>query len=88
MLIRYYCRLTILTILLIVGVEGVWVQLLGVEGARGIVILVLRECIWNAPAGLLDSSAFEGYLLHGFFSALGGPLGTTLVDCLPCPCGE
>ena len=28
---------------------GVWVQLLGVQGARARDILVLRECIWNAP---------------------------------------
>ena len=30
--------------------EGVWVQLLGSQGARSRVIFVLRECIWNAPA--------------------------------------
>ena len=29
------------------GVGGVWIQLLGVQGARASVILVLRECIWN-----------------------------------------
>ena len=26
----------------------VWVQLMGGEGARARVILVLRQCIWNA----------------------------------------
>ena len=28
---------------------GVWVQLLGRQGAHARVILVLLECIWNAP---------------------------------------
>ena len=32
------------------GVGGVWVQLLGGQGACARVILVLRESIWNAPA--------------------------------------
>ena len=34
------------------GVGGVWVQLLGSEGFRARVILVLHERIWNAPAGV------------------------------------
>ena len=28
---------------------GVWVQLLRGQGAHARVILVLRQCIWNAP---------------------------------------
>ena len=32
-----------------VGVEGVWVHLLGAQGLRVRVILVLRECILDAP---------------------------------------
>ena len=31
------------------GVGGIWVQL-GGQGAHARVILVLRECIWNAAA--------------------------------------
>ena len=36
------------------GVEGLWVQ-----EARTVVILVLRECIWNAPTVSLFFPAFD-----------------------------
>ena len=63
---------------------GVWVQLLGDQVARARVILVLRECIWNAPAFLLVLPAFEDT------GSLGSPPrqvvysrlnGSTLGDC-------
>ena len=38
--------------------RGVWVQLLEGQGASARVILVLRECIWNAPAVSLVLLAF------------------------------
>ena len=38
---------------------GVWVQLLEGQGFRALVILVLRECIWNAPAVSLILPAFD-----------------------------
>ena len=38
---------------------GVWVQLLGGQGAYAHVILVLCECIWNAPVVLLVLPAFD-----------------------------
>ena len=41
------------------GLGGVWVQLLGGQGARARVILVLRECIWNAPAVSLVLPVFD-----------------------------
>ena len=31
----------------------VWLQLLEAQGARARVILVLRECVWNAPVSLV-----------------------------------
>ena len=37
---------------------GVWVQLLGGQGTRARV-LVLRECIWNAPLVSLALLAFD-----------------------------
>ena len=37
---------------------GVWVQLLESQRACALVILVLRECIWNTPVVSL--------VLHGF----------------------
>ena len=40
------------------GVEGLWVQLLR-GGQRARVIIVLRECIWNAPAVSLILLAFD-----------------------------
>ena len=41
------------------GVGGVWVQLLGCQGSRARVVLVLRQCIWNAPAVSLVPPAFD-----------------------------
>ena len=38
---------------------GIWVQLLGFQGARARVILVLRKCIWNEPAVSLVLLAFD-----------------------------
>ena len=38
---------------------GVWVQLLGGQGACTCVILVLCECIWNVPAVSLVLPAFD-----------------------------
>ena len=46
---------------------GDWVQLLGGQGARTRVFLVIRECIWNAPAISLVLSAFDD------ISSLGAP---------------
>ena len=70
------------------GVGGVWVQLLGGQGARARVILVC-ECIWNSPAGSLVLPPFD------YTGSLGSlprrvvyPCRSTLVDCLPFPCGE
>ena len=42
-----------------IRVRGVWVQLLGGQGACAVVILVLRECIWNEPAVSLVLPAFD-----------------------------
>ena len=50
------------------GIRGVWVQLLGGLGTCVCVILVLRECIWNAPVILLVLPAFDSV------SSLGSPL--------------
>ena len=36
-----------------------WVQLLGGQGARARVILILLECVWNAPAVSLVHPAFD-----------------------------
>ena len=47
--------------------EGVWVQLLGGQGARDRVILVLRDCIWNEPGVPLVLPAFDDA------SSLGSP---------------
>ena len=38
---------------------GVWVQLLGDQGARTRVVLVLLECIWIAPLVSLVLPAFD-----------------------------
>ena len=38
---------------------GVWVQLLGVKGARSRTILVLRECIWNVLVVSFVLPAFD-----------------------------
>ena len=43
----------------IYGVKGVWIQLLGGQGTHACVILVLWECIWNAPVVLLVLPAFD-----------------------------
>ena len=43
----------------IYGVEGVWVQLLGSQGVYACVILILSECIWDAPVILLVLPAFD-----------------------------
>ena len=39
--------------------RGVWVQLLWGQGDRARVFLVLRECIWKAPAVSLPHPAFD-----------------------------
>ena len=41
------------------GVEGVWIQSLGGQAVRASVIIVLRECIWNAPAVSFVLQAFD-----------------------------
>ena len=74
------------------GVGGVWVRVLGGQGARTRVILVLRECVWNAPAVLVVLPAFDDT------GSLGSPqrqvvyppwlYGSTLCNCLPFPCRE
>ena len=46
---------------------GVWVQLLGSQWARARVIVVLRECIWNAPTVSLVLPALDDT------SSLGSP---------------
>ena len=60
--------------------EEVWVQLLGGEGARARFIVVLRVCIWNAPAVLLVLPAFANigslgnlphHVVYPLVSALG-----------------
>ena len=69
--------------------EGDWVQLLESQGARARVILVLRECFWNALRVSLVIPAFDDT------NSLSFPphqvvyhSGYTLGDCLPFPCGE
>ena len=68
--------------------RGVWVQILGRQGARTRVILVLRECFWNAAAVSLVLPTFNDT------GSLGSPRqvvyspGTPLDDCFPFPCGE
>ena len=68
---------------------GFWFQLLGCQGARARVILVLCECIWNVHAVSLVLSYFDD------ISSLGSPSrqvvylpGSILVDYLPFPYGE
>ena len=63
---------------------GILVSIVGDEGPRACIILVLRECIWNAPA---VSFVFPAYDDTG---SLGSPPrrvvfppGSTLGDCLP-----
>ena len=45
---------------------GIWVQLLGSQGARACVILVLRECIIYTPAVSLVLPAFDDTGFLGF----------------------
>ena len=60
----------------------------GCQRACALLILVLRECIWNTPAVSLVLPAFD----DGFSFASGGLSpwlnGSTLGYRLPCPCGE
>ena len=51
-----------------VGQGEVWAQLLGGQGARALVILVLRECIWNASKVSLVLLVFD------VTGSLGSPL--------------
>ena len=69
--------------------ERFWVQLLGVKGDCARVILVLRECIWNAPAVSLVLPAYDDTGSLGFprRQALYSP-GSALGDWLPFPCRE
>ena len=50
----------ILFILYQTGEGGVWAQLLWGQGSRDRVVLVLRECIWNASVVSLALLAFDG----------------------------
>ena len=50
----------------ICGVGGVWVQLLGSQGARARVILLLRKRIWNASAVSLVLLVFNDIGSLGF----------------------
>ena len=70
---------------------GVWVQLLGGQGASPRFILVLREYIWNGPAVSLALPSFDGT------GSLGSPPrqvvyprlnGFTRGDYFPFSCGE
>ena len=64
----------------------VWVPLLEVQGARACVILVLRECILNAPAFSLVFPGFDDTVSLGFSPHwMVYPSGSTLGDCLPFP---
>ena len=45
---------------------GVWVQLLGGQIARALLILVLREWIWNVPAVSLVLQNFDGTCSLGY----------------------
>ena len=49
-----------------VGVRGVWVQFLGRQDDRARVILVLHECIWDAPTVSLVLPAFDDTGSLGF----------------------
>ena len=61
----------------------------GVEGVRARVILVLRECIWNASTVSLVLPAFDDTGSLGFHPrGVGNPSGSTLDDCLPFFYGE
>ena len=67
---------------------GVWVQFLGGQGARARIILVLRECIWNAPAVSLALPAYDDAGSLGSPRRVVFPHGSTLGDCLPFPWGN
>ena len=68
---------------------GVWVQVLGSQGVRARVILVLRECIWNAPAVSLVLLTFENTVFLGSSPRrVVYPPGSTLGGCLSFRCGE
>ena len=55
----------------------------GSQGAHTHVILVLHECIWNAPAVLLVLPAFDDTgSLDSLPRRLVFPRGSTLGDCL------
>ena len=66
-----------------IGVGGVWVQLLGGEGACGRVILVLRECIWNALVVLLVLPTYDN---TGSLGSHPRRLVYLPGDCLPFAC--
>ena len=72
-------------------VGGVWGSVMG-QGACARVILVLRDCIWNAPAASFFIPAFDDTGSLGSPPRQGGLSpwlhGFTLGDCLLFPCGE
>ena len=70
-------------------VGGVWVQLLGVQGVRARVILVLSECIKNASVVSLVLPTFgdTGSLAFPPHWVI-YPHGSTLGNCHPFPYGE
>ena len=71
------------------GVGRVWVQMLGDLGTRARVILVLGECIWNAPTVSLVLRAFDYICSLGFPPRWKVyPLGSILGDCLQFPFEE
>ena len=63
--------------------------IVGSQGARARVILVLRECSWNA---LTVSLVFPGFDNTGSLGPpprrMGYPPGSTMGDCLPFRCEE
>ena len=63
------------------GVGGVWVHLSEDQEVRDHVILVVRECIWNALVILLDLPTFDdtGSLGYPPRCVIYHPLGSTLV---------
>ena len=62
----------------------VWVRLLGIQGPRARVILVLRECMWNVPEVSIVLPAFNdtGSLVYPPRQVIYPP-GSTLGDGLP-----
>ena len=63
------------TYIYIYMVDGVWVQLLGDHVALARVVLVLRECIWNAPVVSRALSAFDDTGSLGSPRQMGYPPG-------------